>query len=171
MENELVVKKPEAQTDTWAEPTERVVEHVAKPERDGVVVTSKAGTGFDAPWIVLHAVDIQDAINQFNSDEYTELMDLAARKSKEFAKAFGGSAGTSKPAASSGGWGAKKLAAKQSVSEPDEEGPECDHGVRNWVTGRSAKGPWQAWMCPAEKNDRSKCDPIWANKDGSPQDR
>lgn len=40
-------------------------------------------------------------------------------------------------------------------------GPRCDHGDRVWVTGSSAKGPWKAWMCPAEKNDPTKCKPEW----------
>lgn len=39
--------------------------------------------------------------------------------------------------------------------------PMCDHGDRVWVTGSSAKGPWKAWMCPAEKNDPTKCKPEW----------
>src|SRR5947208_13262224 len=40
-------------------------------------------SGFEVPWIVLHATDVADAIAQLNSDEYTELMDLTARKAKE----------------------------------------------------------------------------------------
>lgn len=168
----MVVKKPEPQEDTWADATEgdALVLHTEDPNRDFLTVTLKAGTGYDAPWLVFHANSVDEALESLQHDKLDELMDLTARKGKELAKAFGGSQGFSKPAASSGG-GWKKPAVKQAVSEPDEEGPECDHGVRNWVTGRSAKGPWQAWMCPAEKNDRTKCDPIWANKDGSPQDR
>lgn len=40
-------------------------------------------------------------------------------------------------------------------------GPRCDHGDRVWVTGTSAKGPWKAWMCSADKNDPTKCKPEW----------
>jgi hypothetical protein len=167
----LVTKKVNEEPDVWADDEKpAVVEHMGKPDRDGIVVTSKAGAGFEVPWIVLHATDIKDAIEQLNSDEYTELMDLTSRKAKEFTKAFGGSAGFSKPAATASS-GFKKPAAKKPVYDEDSDTYECEHGERTWVTGRSGKGPWQAWMCPADKNDPSKCDPLWANKDGSLQNR
>lgn len=38
---------------------------------------------------------------------------------------------------------------------------QCKHGSMQLKTGTSAKGPWKAWMCPAAKNDSSKCEPIW----------
>lgn len=168
----MVTKKEAPEVDPWEDATEgnAPVLHTEDPNRDFLTVTLKAGGGYDTPWLVFHANSVEEALASLKHDDLDELMDLTARKAKEFAKAFGGPQSASKPSAG-GSWGNKKPAPKQAVSEPDEEGPECDHGVRNWVTGRSAKGPWFAWMCPAEKNDRTKCDPIWANKDGSPQDR
>lgn len=168
----MAVKKPvETTEDPWENASIDVQAELAnKPsDRDFLTVTLKAGTGYDAPWLVFHANSVSEALEALQDEQLDELMDLTARKGKELAKAFGGSAGFSKPAGSTSS-GYKKPAAKQAVSEPDEA-PECDHGERNWVTGRSAKGPWYAWMCPADKNDRSKCDPMWANKDGSVQDR
>lgn len=168
----MAVKKPvETTEDPWEDGTkgDALILHTEDPNREFLTVTLKAGTGYDAPWLVFHANSVEEALESLQHDQLDELMDLTARKGKELAKAFGGSTGYSKPAGSTSS-GYKKPAAKQAVSEPDEA-PECDHGERNWVTGRSAKGPWYAWMCPADKNDRSKCDPMWANKDGSVQDR
>lgn len=165
----MAVKEPvETTEDPWdKEDSGRVVEHLGSPDRDGMVVTVKAGTGFDAPWLVLHADSVEDAISKMQDDSWDELADLTARKAKAFAATFSGPKAAPKaPVASSGGWGAKKAPAK--VQEPSE-GPDCDHGERDWVTGNSKFGEWYAWMCPAEKDDPSKCDPIWAKADGSPK--
>lgn len=45
---------------------------------------------------------------------------------------------------------------------PASSGPTCVHGARKYVTGKSARGPWQAWMCPTPKDSPDKCDPVWA---------
>jgi len=175
MESNLVTKKVNEEPDVWADDEKpAVVEHVGNSDRDGAVITLKAGTGFDAPWIVLHATSPQDAIAQMTDDSWDELKDLTVRKAKEFAKAFGGSAGFSKPAASAS-TGFKKPAAKKSSSGPeydeDSDTYSCDHGEMVWKTGKSGRGSWYAYMCPAGQNDPSKCDPAWANKDGSLQNR
>lgn len=44
-------------------------------------------------------------------------------------------------------------------SKPD--GPVCNHGPRVFKTGQSAKGPWKAWMCSADRNAPDKCAPEW----------
>lgn len=164
METELVVKKPEVQEDTWAEPTPTnpVTVVQGSGDREWASITFKAGTGYNAPWLVLKPSSMEEAQGMVNHEDLSELLDQIARKNKEFEKAFGGAPAVSKPAASSGGWGAKKPAAKPAVSD---DAPECEHGERTWVD----KGAWRAWMCPAERDDPSKCDPIWANEDGSPQ--
>lgn len=167
MENELVVKKPEPQEDSWADEP-KVVEHTGKPERDGAVVTVKAGAGYDAPWIVLHATSMADATEQLNSDEFTELMDLTARKGKEFAKAFGGSQSFSKPSGG-GGWGNKTSAASSSPAgavEWDAEAEEytCVHGGAVQRKGESDKGPWTGYFCPQPKGSGDNCSPKFLNK-------
>lgn len=165
MESNLVTKKVEVDDDPWVEKED--AKQTPAPgdlvfDRDRLTITLKAGTGYDAPWLVYHAASVDEGIDFLSHERYDELADLTARKGKELAKAFGGSAPAAKPAASSGGWGAKKPAAKPAVSD---DAPECEHGERTWVD----KGAWRAWMCPAERDDPSKCDPIWANPDGSPQ--
>lgn len=48
------------------------------------------------------------------------------------------------------------------VTAPVASGPTCVHGARKYVTGKSARGPWSAWMCPTPKDSPDKCDPVWA---------
>ena len=177
MENELVTKKVNEESDPW-EDTDKVdvqAEYANRPsEREFLTVTLKAGTGYDAPWLVFHANSVAEALESLKHEDLDELMDLTARKGKELAKAFGGSAGFSKPAAAAS-TGFKKPAAKKysdgPVYDEDTDTCLCEHGPMTWKTGKSGKGPWYAYMCPAAQNDPSKCEPAWANKDGSLQNR
>jgi len=46
--------------------------------------------------------------------------------------------------------------------------PQCPHGTRVAKGGTSAKGPWKAWMCPAHKDDPTRCKPGWITR-GTPE--
>lgn len=133
-------------------------------------ITLKGGAGADS-WVVFHPTSIEHALELLNHDQLSDLLELAAQREAEFVRHIktAKGAGFSKPAAASTGF--KKPAAKKPVYDEDSDTYECEHGERTWVTGRSGKGPWQAYMCPADKNDPTKCDPLWANKDGSLQNR
>lgn len=37
----------------------------------------------------------------------------------------------------------------------------CKHGVMAFKTGTSARGPWQGYMCAAQKGAMDKCETIW----------
>jgi hypothetical protein len=37
----------------------------------------------------------------------------------------------------------------------------CKHGNMVFRNGTSARGPWKAWMCSAQKGALDKCDPIF----------
>jgi hypothetical protein len=37
----------------------------------------------------------------------------------------------------------------------------CKHGPMQHKTGQGAKGPWQAFMCGAQRGAPDKCDPQW----------
>ena len=37
----------------------------------------------------------------------------------------------------------------------------CKHGVMAFKTGTSARGPWQGYMCAAQKGAPDKCETIW----------
>lgn len=44
---------------------------------------------------------------------------------------------------------------------PASVGPVCKHGPMQHKTGQGAKGPWQAFMCGAQRGAPDKCDPQW----------
>ena len=46
--------------------------------------------------------------------------------------------------------------------------PQCQHGTKVAKGGTSAKGPWKAWMCPAHKDDPTRCKPEWITR-GTPE--
>lgn len=39
--------------------------------------------------------------------------------------------------------------------------PTCQHGQKQHKSGVSAKGPWQAWACPARSSDPTRCEFEW----------
>lgn len=41
------------------------------------------------------------------------------------------------------------------------QAPTCPHGTRKFISKVGPKGPWAAYMCPAAKEDPSKCEPLW----------
>ena len=41
------------------------------------------------------------------------------------------------------------------------QAPTCKHGNMAFRNGVSARGPWKAWMCSAQKGALDKCDPIF----------
>lgn len=41
------------------------------------------------------------------------------------------------------------------------QAPTCKHGNMVFRNGTSARGPWKAWMCSAQKGALDKCDPIF----------
>lgn len=174
----MPVKKTDEPTeqDVWADDTEMPAKWAPTDkgwdgnDRDMITISLKGGSGTQA-WIVGHFNSVEEAVDVFNNPEWEELIKLTVERGNELQEAYGGS---SKPAArasagrSGGSWGSKSKPAEKSYSR--SSGPQykdeydCDHGERDWV----AKGTWQAWMCPSDDKD-DKCDPLWANKDGSLQ--
>ena len=145
---------------------------------NGVTVTFKGGTGFESPWIVVHASDPADALEQINDVAFAEL----ARRTTDAAEFFRG-LHTAKvafpnaksepvqqtaPAPQQGGWNAPaqnppswaqpEPAAQQSSQPP---APSCIHGQRTYRSGTGRKGAWQAWMCPTAKGTPGQCEPEW----------
>lgn len=49
------------------------------------------------------------------------------------------------------------------VAAPVEQpgAKQCKHGVMAFKTGTSARGPWQGYMCAAQKGALDKCETIW----------
>lgn len=131
-------------------------------DRDFLTVTLKAGTGFDAPWLVFHANSVDEALEALQHDKLEELMDLTARKGKELAKAFGGSQSAAKPSGG-GGWGNKAKEAKKASSgavEETDDGYECEHGPAVERSGKTGNRKWTGHFCPAPRGD-NQCTPAF----------
>lgn len=120
------------------------------PASEGkVVLTFKGGTGFDAPWIVIHAADLEDAHRQI-TEEAPLLADLMARVQIAGAH-FAANGSTS--SGRGGNTGAASNAPQGAAQAPAWAPPKpFDDFV--YKTGISAKNGkvWHAWM-PPEKGD------------------
>jgi hypothetical protein len=158
----MVAKKVDEEPDAWVEPKEPV------SERDALTVTLKAGGGYDAPWLVFHANGIAEAIEWLQHEDLEELQDLAARRGKEFAKAFGGPVAASKAPASSGGgnWGNKAKAASGSAERPSGTCSvhNCDLVFADGFTKRDGSKVNARVGCPVPK---CYSDTVWQNDDGT----
>jgi hypothetical protein len=159
----VVTKTEEAVADIWATEPKAPVS-----EREFLTVTLKAGTGYDAPWLVAHANSVEEALEFLKHPDLDELMDLTARKGKELAKAFGGSQSFAKPAASGSGGGWSKPAKQEPAGDvewdPDAEEYTCVHGGAVQRKGESDKGPWTGYFCPQPKGSPDQCRPKFLNK-------
>ncbi|OBJ40268.1 hypothetical protein A5630_25290 [Mycolicibacterium mucogenicum] len=125
-----------------------------------VVLTFKGGSGFDAPWIVIHATDMDDALDQVSGDNAGKLatvMERVQKAGKHFvslgpAKAAGGSGGNSGGGNSGGGRSNAPQAAQEA---PNGEERFCKHGAMVYKTGISKKNgkAWKAFMCGSGDRD------------------
>ncbi|QAY17487.1 hypothetical protein SEA_DAISHI_52 [Mycobacterium phage Daishi] len=144
------------------------VTNVAAPSEGKVVLTFKGGTGFDAPWIVIHAESLQDAYEQMVGDNGALLGELFTRvqnAGQAFAKlapqqAAGGGNGGSR-----GGGTQRQSNAPQAAQEaPNGEKRYCAHGEMKFRSGVSKKTgkPYQMFVCQSgDRND--ECDAQFLN--------
>lgn len=121
-----------------------------------IVITLKAGSGYDAPWIVVHASDVNEAGTILSDENFDALMAKTAERAQGFAgnmpqkPARGGAVPQGKPAGAN--------TPPNGATPP--EGYEYRSGVGK--TGR----PWQAFM-PIDRN--AGLDPIWLDAQGNPR--
>lgn len=118
-------------------------------DNGSVTMTFKGGAGFEAPWIVIHATDLEDAHRQV-SEEAALLASLMERVQKAGAHfASNGPANTGR-----GGNTGGVSAPPQGATEAPAWAPPKPHADFVYKTGLSAKNgkTWHAWM-PPEKGD------------------
>ena len=125
---------------------------VATPEGK-VTVTLKGGTGYNAPWVVIHGANVSDALSQINDPEITDLLERAQKASTYFAgkaaAAQGGSQTQSgQPAASVVGTGGA---------------PECKHGPMVLRAGVKNGKAWSGHFCPTPQGTPDQCRPKFSN--------
>ncbi|CRY79830.1 hypothetical protein SAMN05421776_11732 [Nocardia farcinica] len=113
-----------------------------------VVVTLKGGTGFDAPWIVIHADSPADAAAQIGQD-LLDLMDKTHRAAAKFVELA-----PNKPA-QGGNQPAPRQAAPAGATQAPPGSPECPPGWE-FKTGFSQKTqkPWKGYFPPRGSTDK-----------------
>jgi hypothetical protein len=142
----------EAQTSTPNTPNTKE-NNVNNGASEGKVVTTiKYGSGFDAPWTVIHSDSVEEAKATLN--EAKDLFELTAKVAK-YAKTL--DSGTA-PAAPRGNGGGQ---ARQASTPPGVESKSCAHGEMVYRTGNSAKGPWAGYFCPLEKGNPDQCKAVF----------
>ena len=118
-------------------------------DREGVTVTLKGGAGFDAPWIVIHASDVEDAYDQVSGDNASvlaKLMDRVRHAASHFTS-LGGA--TTNPA----GGAPARPGNEAPAGTADAPGPDWTYKTGVGKNGKT----WKAWM-PPRGSDAS---PVW----------
>lgn len=132
---------------------------VSAPSNSEVVVTLKGGTGYDAPWIVVHAANAQDAIDQIHTATMATLMERAQAAAVHFIKQGGGSVA---PANNGGGQQQSTSNAPRGAKDaPNGETRQCKHGAMQFNSGAKGGVAWKGFFCPLPKNAPDKCEPSW----------
>lgn len=138
------VAAPEAPpSDPWASPVTNVKPTVVEGADGKVVLTFKGGTGFDAPWVVIHAASLDDALS-YVTEGGAKLADLFTRVQRA-ATAFNG--GSAAPSSS------PRQAAPQAAQGPPAGAPAApgpDWVYKNGITksGKNQGKMWHGWMPP-----------------------
>jgi hypothetical protein len=122
------------------------------PGNEGkVVITLKGGAGFDDPWIVIHATDLDDAHSQVtgeNAAVLAQVMDQAHRAATHFQKGK----------APSGPQPQRQSNAPQAAQQPPAGTPPAPGDGWQYKSGVSKSGKsWSAWMPPQGSNES----PVW----------
>jgi len=149
-------------------------------------VTMKAGTGYDAPWVVVRA----DDANQLH--ERLDAVLPGFPVISEAATAFGAIYTTAKglgatevpnppvtapatvitaspqqawsatpPAQAQQSWVAPAQTAAPAAQAPVAGGKTCIHGAMSFKSGTKNGKPWSGFFCPTPKGTQGQCDPVW----------
>lgn len=131
-----------------------------------IVVTLKGGSGYDEPWVVIHADDLDDALAQ--TTERAKLGDLM-KAAQEASKAFRdfrpvedtGNAGS----ASQGGSQARSQGRPAAATDGPLGPQHCKHGQKKFWSkfDEEKKELVQIYFCPAPKGAADKCKNQYVN--------
>lgn len=142
---------PEAARPAQA-PVAQVVQAV---DNEKVVLTFKAGTGFDQPWIVLRASSVDEAESLLDQ-KLANLME----KTKRVAAFFNGGGA---PAQSGGGQQNRQAPPQGAQQHPQGRKEFCAHGEMKYLSGVSKKTgkPYSMFAC--NSGDRNnECKAVFA---------
>lgn len=115
-----------------------------------ITVTLKGGRDFDAPWIVIHADDAEDALATLSEPSMRTLIE----RTREIARVF---AGSTQPGPQRGNDGQKGRPAG-ATQPPNGETPTCAHGQMIYRSGisRSTGKAYEGYFCPLPYERRAE---------------
>lgn len=139
-------QQPEAATySSGGAITVDVKPNIVPPSEGKVVLTFKGGTGFEAPWIVIHATDLEDAHRQVSEEAalLASLMDRVQKAGSHFAAS--GPVNTGR-----GGNTGSPSSPPQGATSAPAWAPAPHQPDAVYKTGVSAASGkvWHAWMSP-----------------------
>ena len=149
-------------------------------------VTMKAGTGYDAPWVVVRADNALELHARLDAVRpgFPVISEVAAELAAIYtaAKDLGATEVPNPPvaapatvitAAPQQAWAAPAPAqAQQSWVVPPQTpsttapapvagGKTCIHGAMSFKSGAKNGKPWSGFFCPTPKGTQGQCDPVW----------
>lgn len=152
----MPTESPVAENGVYSEETTAVTAPTVAvvPTSDGkVVVTLKGGSSYDAPWIVIHADSVADAISQMD-EQLFDLMQRAQVAAAKFA------AESVKPAPAQAA--RSQTGAPAGATEaPGGVTRTCSHGEMIYRTGVKNGKTWQAHFCNTPQGATDKCAVQW----------
>lgn len=143
-----------AQDDPWASPPPEATKPAAAAPRPVVaqsegkiVLTFKGGSGFEAPWIVIHAQNIDEAADYLSPESGPKLLDLMTRV-QNAGQHFAGLAPAGSKSSGGGNRGGSRSNAPQGAKEPPAGTPPAPDSSYEYKSGSKNGKPWHAWMPP-----------------------
>lgn len=125
-------------------------------DQDKIVTTLKGGSGYDAPWIVIHSDSPEDALETLNNPAMEDLINRTQEVGKFFAKL--GNPAPARGNNGGGGGGGNRSKGKPAGATQAPDGQQAPEGYV-YKSGVSKAGkPWEAFM-PIDRNSGLK--PIW----------
>lgn len=129
---------------------------VAAPSEGKVTVTLKGGTGYNAPWVVIHGSTVTDALNQINDADLAALLERAQRATTYFA------AKADTPTPTTAAQGASQTQSGQPAASVAGQGgavKTCVHGTMVVRAGVKNGKAWSGHFCPTPQGTPDQCRP------------
>ena len=157
-------------------------------ETAALTVTMKAGTGYDAPWVVVRADNANQLHERLDAVRpgFPVISEVATELAAIFATAKGlgatevpqiGAAipspvvapvatpqqawAATPPAQAQQSWVAPPQAAAPAAPAPVAGGKTCIHGAMSFKSGTKNGKPWSGFFCPTPKGTQGQWEPVW----------
>lgn len=136
------------------------------PPTGEVTVTLKGGTGFDAPWVVIHSASVEAAAEELSKvDSLKSLLENASRVGQFFAR-LGGGGGSAPHSGGNGGQNNSRPGAPAGqpapMTAPGGRIEYCAHGEMTYRegVGKASGKAYKGFFCP-ERDRSNQCEPKY----------